>query len=219
MRRPVRLEAAFWSAHSRVWDDSLADERVVTHLSEVTDWFAAACAPGTVVADLGCGTGNHTAALRARGMRVIGVDIAPGMLARAREKADDGGVAPALVRADLQHALPLAPGSVDAAISVYSTQFLDLGAFLREVRRVVRPAGVVLVEVPRVDGALLHRRGPSLRLRLFDTVKRVTATAGLALGMVHARTPADMQRALHESGFELIDERTSPRSYAVLARA
>lgn len=213
MRATRRLETAFWSAHSRMWDDALVDPDIAGHVDEVADWLSGACPPGALVADLGCGTGNHSAALRARGMRVVGVDISPGMLDKASAKAD----LRALVRADLQETLPLAPGSVDAALSVYSTQFLDLAALMAEVRRIVRPGGSVLVEAPHAGGAR-SRRGATLRLRMFNQVKRVAATAGAAAGVVHVRTPATIRDAVAASGFAVIDDRQYARSYAVLAR-
>lgn len=45
--------------------------------------------PGESVLDLGCGSGEHAAALTERRVRVVGVDADPGMLAAAREAAPD----------------------------------------------------------------------------------------------------------------------------------
>jgi SAM-dependent methyltransferase len=170
------------------------------------------------VVDLGCGTGNHTAALRARGLRVVGADITPGMLARAQHKTDERGRPPALVRTDLQQRLPFATASVDAALSVFSTQFLDLAAFLAEVGRIVRAGGVMLLEVPRRGGDR-GRRLPTRRGQVFNEVKRVAAFAGQLTGTVHLRSPDEVRRALTTAAFTVVDERVSPHSYAVLARA
>jgi SAM-dependent methyltransferase len=57
--------------------------------------------PGAAVLDLGCGTGRHAVAIAQRGFRVVGVDLAAGMLARARARADSAGVRVAWVQADL----------------------------------------------------------------------------------------------------------------------
>ena len=72
--------------------------------------------PGAVVLDAPCGTGILAPFLARRGLRVIGADISPAMLAVARER--DGGLGH--VRADLV-APPLRPGSVDAVVC---TRFL-----------------------------------------------------------------------------------------------
>lgn len=45
--------------------------------------------PGERVLDVGSGTGDHVAALRARGVDAVGVDASPEMVARAREKYPD----------------------------------------------------------------------------------------------------------------------------------
>src|SRR5204862_7350072 len=50
---------------------------------------------------LGCGTGRHAVAIARRGLRVVGVDLAAGMLARARARADAAGVRVAWIQADL----------------------------------------------------------------------------------------------------------------------
>jgi len=212
-----RVETAFWSAHSRMWDDALADADIAAHVDEVADWLSNACPHGALVADLGCGTGNHSGALRGRGLRVVGVDISPGMLEKARAKAGARGEQVALVRTDLQATLPLATNAFDAALSVYSTQFLDLELFLAEVRRVVRPGGTVLVEAPHA-GAAPSRRGATFRLRAFNQVKRVAATAGEVAGVVRVRTPATVRDAITAAGFAVVDDRQYARSYAVLAR-
>jgi SAM-dependent methyltransferase len=41
------------------------------------------------VLELGCGTGRYTIHLAQQGLKVTGLDIVPGMLAHAKEKADD----------------------------------------------------------------------------------------------------------------------------------
>src|SRR2546425_12444821 len=66
--------------------------------------------------DAGCGTGFLTFELAARGHRVTGVDFAPAMIAEARRKAAERGVAVRLEEADAEQ-LPFAPGSFDLAIS------------------------------------------------------------------------------------------------------
>ena len=73
-------------------------------------------APGALVLDAPCGTGILGPFLARRGLRVIGADISPAMLAVARER--DGAVGH--VRADLELP-PLRPRSVDAVVC---TRFL-----------------------------------------------------------------------------------------------
>lgn len=99
--------------------------------------------PGSVVADLACGTGDFCGELHRAGHAALGVDFSAGMLHHATTAAP-------LVRADVLR-LPLADGSVDGAVCGFALRNLaDLGAFQVELARVVRPGGrIALLEVAR----------------------------------------------------------------------
>lgn len=100
-----------------------------------------AIAPGAhTVVDLGCGTGYFTEALHARypGARHIGLDLAPGMVTYARERA---ARYQEWVVADAE-ALPLASDSVDLIFSSLALQWCTRPAVLfAELARVLRPGG------------------------------------------------------------------------------
>lgn len=68
--------------------------------------------PKTAV-DLGCGTGNTLFPLARRGYRVTGVDISPQMIALARRKAKELGIAATFLVQDMRSFR--LPGSVDLA--------------------------------------------------------------------------------------------------------
>lgn len=97
------------------------------------------------VLDLGCGTGRGLQALMRRWRRaeVVGLDFAPGMLARAARRGRPWR-RPRLVCADMG-ALPLAAASVDLVFSNLSLQWCDdLPAQFAELLRVLRPGGLLL---------------------------------------------------------------------------
>ena len=98
-------------------------------------------APGSVVLDLACGTGDLCRELAAQELSAVGVDFSAGMLAAARTGAP-------LVQADALR-LPARDGGVDGVVSGFALRnFTDLGAFLDECGRVVRPGGrIALLEV------------------------------------------------------------------------
>ena len=95
---------------------------------------------GWRVADIGCGPGAFAAALHRRGARVTAIDSARAMLDAVEHRA----LGCELVEADAL-ALPLEPGSHDAACLVQVLEYLDDPvAGLREAARIVRPGGFVL---------------------------------------------------------------------------
>ena len=57
--------------------------------------------PGSSVLDVGCGTGRHSVELARRGYQVTGIDFSAGMLAVARQKAEQVGVHVDWIEADV----------------------------------------------------------------------------------------------------------------------
>lgn len=119
----------------------------------------AATGPGCRVLDAGCGIGGPARRLAAlTGCEVIAVDILPQLLSMARGPAGNGTGPPSssgsvrLVAADAA-ALPVADGSIDQVWCLGVVGHLpDLPAFGREVVRVVRRGGLVLVTEALWDG-------------------------------------------------------------------
>jgi arsenite methyltransferase len=110
----------------------------------------AALGPGETVLDLGSGAG-FDAFLAARevgaGGHVIGVDMTDEMLAKARANADAAGLGRLVeFRKGLIEALPVEDASVDAVVSNCVINLVpDKAAVYREVARVLRPGGRVVV--------------------------------------------------------------------------
>lgn len=105
---------------------------------------------GRRVLDVGCGDGRLTLGLQAAGATVIGLDIDVSELRLARRRAVRVGWVEG--RAER---LPIASASVDVVLWSWSLWNVVRGgqwAALREGRRVVRPAGM-LVEVRPMPGA------------------------------------------------------------------
>ena len=117
--------------------------------------------------DLGCGTGNLSAAIVLEGAATTctGFDISPGMLEVARRKtqAIDGCV----FRVGSATALPFDAGSFDLCVGdAFLHHILDIGSCLKEVSRVLRPGGVATFNEPNAQG-----------YALFEFVLRSLATA------------------------------------------
>ena len=96
------------------------------------------------ILDLGCGTGRFSEGLAARfDAEVIGLDPSSKMLEIARRKQRDRRVRYEIGRAE---AIPLADGSVDLIfMSMSLHHFTDRAAAARECRRVLSPAGSVVI--------------------------------------------------------------------------
>jgi arsenite methyltransferase len=101
--------------------------------------------PGEQVVDVGCGAGIDTLIaskmVGAEG-RVIGVDMTPAMLEKARRSAAEMGALNVEFREGLAESLPVAEGSADLVISNgVLNLFPDKLAGLGEMARVLRPGG------------------------------------------------------------------------------
>ncbi len=91
--------------------------------------------------DAGCGTGRHAAYMASLGHEVVGIDVTAEMLSMARSK-----VPSAEFHTGRLESLPLPDASVDLAVcSLALAHCIDLGQPLRELGRVVRPGGAVIL--------------------------------------------------------------------------
>jgi ubiquinone/menaquinone biosynthesis C-methylase UbiE len=101
---------------------------------------------GLSVLDVGCGTGRHAVRLAGAGATVEALDFSAGMLQRAREKA---GAAKVSFRVhDLSEPLPFPVGTFDRVIcGLVVDHIADLNGLFREMLRVCRPSGCVVVSV------------------------------------------------------------------------
>lgn len=104
--------------------------------------------PGQLVLDLGCGPGDGASLLIGRGAHAIGLDYSEGMIATARQEPRLGG---RLVRGDAGR-LPFRSGTFDKLICTNSFHhYPDHFLALCEMRRVLKPGGLMVLVDPRRD--------------------------------------------------------------------
>jgi SAM-dependent methyltransferase len=92
--------------------------------------------------DMGCGTGNYTAALQQVAERVIGIDISMGMLQRARTKF------PTIqfVQGDIT-CLPFSSNTFDGAFAIQVLHHIkEKELFIREAYRVLRKGACLAID-------------------------------------------------------------------------
>jgi ArsR family transcriptional regulator len=132
---------AFFASVSADWD------ALRTDLFGARADLAAAFAlldPQMVVGDLGCGTGVLAAALAPHVQHVHAIDASPAMLSAASARLSS--FENVTVADGALEALPLDTGSLDAAILMLVLHHVaDPTRALREVHRVLRPAGRLLI--------------------------------------------------------------------------
>jgi malonyl-CoA O-methyltransferase len=151
--KPLPLDAhaarrAFHRAAGSYDEHAVLQHEVRARLLERLDYQA--LEPARVL-DIGCGTGQGSQALQDRypQAEVIALDWATGMLRDAR--GEQGEAAPVALCADMQ-ALPLAGRSMDMVFSNLAAQWSpDPERLFAEIRRVLRPGGLLLFSTFGVD--------------------------------------------------------------------
>lgn len=108
--------------------------------------FAAQYCGGRAVLDIACGAGYGSFVLAQVAGKVTGVDVAADVVAVAQARYGRPGLR-------FAHgsclAIPLAEASVDVVVSFETIEHIaEHEAFLTEVRRVLRPGGVLLLSTP-----------------------------------------------------------------------
>ncbi len=143
---PNQAQAAFWEEVAGTWLASIGHVALVE--SPFGQMAMERLGPiiGARVLDIGCGSGDTTIELGRRvgaEGRVVGVDIAPSMIASARAHAEELGVGNVeFMVADVQEA-PLDAASFEAAFSQFGVMFFeDPVAAFANVRRLIGDQGV-----------------------------------------------------------------------------
>jgi SAM-dependent methyltransferase len=148
---------------------------------------------GDRVLDLGCGEGTFTALLAQTGAEAVGVEVAESALRRARAAHPEIG----FLLSPVDGPLPLEDAAFDVVwASEVIEHVADTARWLSEIRRVLRPAGRLLLTTPH------HRR----LAVLFGGLERYAEPLSDHL---HLYTRKSLKRTLAELGFREIAVRAA----------
>jgi len=199
------------------------DENVLARICEAGQLTAS-----SRVLDVACGPGIVVEALARAAGEVVGCDITPEMLDKARNRCAAAGLTNVGFVPGRAEALPFEDASFDAVVSRSAVHhFPDPAAALREMARVVKPGGrVITVDVQSaesVEDAALHNaletlRDPShVRMLPKSELKGALSRAGL---VVESSTSWTNHREFAEwMQITAAPERTAPLKVVMTALA
>lgn len=152
---------------------------------------AAGLKEGQTVVDLGSGAGNDAFIARRQvgpTGKVIGVDMTPDMIKKARENAAKAGYPNVEFRLGELEALPVESGTVDRVISNCVLNLVpDKEQAFREMHRILKPGGIFAISDVVLEG---------------DLPAELRAAAELYIGCISgAMRKADYLESLRAAGF------------------
>lgn len=130
--------------------EAFLNRRLPAAVAELAALLSASEVAGRDVADVGCGLGDKASAAATAGARnVVGIDIDPEKLVRARAMARLAGVGGVRFAVGSASQLPLADDSRDIVLLLETIEHVaDPAAVLAQCRRVLRPGGHLVVTFP-----------------------------------------------------------------------
>jgi SAM-dependent methyltransferase len=161
---------------------------------KVLEWLIEKVGDSGVICDMGCGPGQIARYLHDRGAPVCGVDLSPAMV----KEAQLANPCSSFHEGDMRDLAGVADGSYGGIAAFYSIVHLpheDVPRAFRELRRVLRANGVLLLAF-HVGKEVVHRdellgQEVDLDFLFFETeeIKDHLAAAGFALEEVIERDP------------------------------
>ncbi len=150
-----------------------------------------------LIVDAGCGVSRWPIYLRRKGYRVCGLEYSFDACQIAKE--NEPGLS--VVRADVR-SKPIKTHSIDAVMSLGVVEHDEAGphAALREVHRILKPGGLLILAVPYNN---LWRRAIGNRLQSYVTAQR--RKKDWKLGFAEYRfSKREVRDFLAETGFEVV---------------
>jgi len=190
------LQGSLWGARAENWA-TYTEQVCLPLFGAALD--AARVEPGTRLLDAGCGAGLLALLGTLRGALVSALDASPELLGIARRR-----VRVADVRVGDLEAMPFGSGAFQAVIAVNSIFYAeDMNAAMRELVRVARPRGRVVVTAwgPPERCEFLNAVMPALKPLLPPPAPGAAAPHPGALAQ-----PGALAAVLRQAGLRVVDE-------------
>lgn len=168
---------------------------------------AAEIGAGQRVLDVGCGIGDPTlqvAVLTGPHGHVLGIDLADGMIAIARERAAALGLAHATFETGDVATMPLGEEAFDAVIARWSLIYIDdVAGVLARLRTALVPGGRIAVSAWAPPEANPWFTVP---LEALGRIRPLPASDPTKPGIFHLSPDGALARALVQAGFQTVGQ-------------
>jgi arsenite methyltransferase len=136
---------AYMLGYAKEWLEGIPESSIESFAGTGNPFSLGEILPGERIVDVGCGAGiDSLIAAKKVGsdVRVIGVDMTPSMLEKARHAAEEAGLKNVEFREGYAEYLPVDEGWADVVISNGVLNLMpDKAAALEEMSRVLKPGG------------------------------------------------------------------------------
>ncbi|XP_015263507.1 PREDICTED: putative methyltransferase DDB_G0268948 [Gekko japonicus] len=119
--------------------------------------------------DVGCGSGQSTPWLAKRFEKVVGTDISEAQIEEAKQAAHPPNVSYLVCPAEN---LPFNDNSVDFILSFAAVHWFDIPRFMKEVERVLKPSGCVVLSTNCLDMQLHYKDCTEKLTEIFEEFRK-----------------------------------------------
>ena len=151
---------------------STEEDRLILIAHEQTYLFVSQFVKGKTVLDLGCGEGYGANLLSKFALKVTGADVSSEVVKRARAKYVSETLNFEILPAVTGSKLPFPDSSFDVVVCFHVIEHVrSARALVREIRRVLRPRGLLFLSTPNADVRLLAFQNPWNRYHVEEFTK------------------------------------------------
>ena len=212
----MRKEQAFWDLAPAAFESWIKDNYQVSY-RVIRDLISTHLPANGWVLEIACGPGSFTDSTARSAERLLSMDVSREMVKYAHEKLLEENAGNTSFSVQDGYSLPVRDSSVDAVTLfniLLNVKFPH--KVMKEVRRVLKPSGLLLTSCPCWEGVPLHNR-----LRYYHDLHRRlpsgwrTWRAEMALLSVHHQfSRSTFMELITSAGFEIL-ERTELGSGAL----